>query len=105
MRYRKINFCGIIDDDGNSFDMVPLLSNNNEERHFVPVSVIRCSGSLYVYLEPTEVTVTDNTVTDNAVTDNAGVILKQTKDGLVAPSEDECKKLGELFFNIMERER
>lgn len=95
MRYRKINFCGIIDDDGNSFDMVPLLSNNNEERHFVPVSVIRCSGSLYVYLEPAEVTVTDN----------AGVILKQTKDGLVAPSEDECKKLGELFFNIMERER
>ena len=100
MRYRKINFCGIIDDDGNSFDMVPLLSNNNEERYFVPVSVIRCSGSLYVYLEPAEVTVTDNTVTDNA-----GVILKQTKDGLVAPSEDECKKLGELFFNIMERER
>jgi hypothetical protein len=100
LRYRKINFCDIIDDDGNSFDMVPLLSNNNEERHFVPVSVIRCSGSLYVYLEPTEVT-----VTDNAVTDNAGVILKQTKDGLVAPSENECKKLGELFFNIMERER
>lgn len=100
MRYRKINFCDIIDDDGNSFDMVPLLSNNNEERHFVPACVIRCSGSLYVYLEPTEVTVTDNTVTDNA-----GVILKQTKDGLVAPSEDECKKLGELFFNIMERER
>ena len=95
MRYRKINFCGIIDDDGNSFDMVPLLSNNNEERHFIPVSVIRCSGSLYVYLEPVEVTVTDID----------GVILKQTKDGLVAPSEDECKKLGELFFNIMERER
>ena len=51
--------------------------------------VIRCSGSLYVYLEPTSQTVT--------VTDNAGVILKQTKDGLVAPSEDECKKLGNYF--------